>query len=186
MCHHHCGDHQISCFQSMNSPLGQLQAQWVLLNTTKELKPYWALYRLDFVKAGSSCQQMSPNIINSMTSPPTELVEKMDSLERQLEQYFLGSRQAFDIPLSLQGTAFQQLAWQGLQGIEYGQTISYAEQALRIGKPTAIRAVANANGNNPISIIVPCHRVIRSDGSLGGYTGGIDKKQALLTIEGVL
>ena len=83
----------------------------------------------------------------------------------------------------LQGTVFQKRVWQELQRIAYGQTISYAKQALRIGKPTATRAVANANGKNPISIIIPCHRVIRSDGSLGDYTGGIDKKQALLKIE---
>ena len=81
------------------------------------------------------------------------------------------------------GTPFQQSVWRALQQIPYGQTISYAQLAQNIGKPTAYRAVANANGKNPLSIIIPCHRVVASDGSLGGYTGGLDKKRILLSIE---
>lgn len=102
----------------------------------------------------------------------------------QLDDYFHGKRQHFDIPLDLSmGTPFQQKVWQALLQIPYGQTISYAELARRIGQPTAYRAVANANGKNPISLIVPCHRVIASDGGLGGYTGGIGIKKALLALE---
>lgn len=102
----------------------------------------------------------------------------------QLEQYFVGERHQFDIALDLSlGTPFQQSVWRALQQIPYGQTISYAQLAQSIGKPTAYRAVANANGKNPLSIIIPCHRVVASDGSLGGYTGGLDKKRLLLDIE---
>ena len=102
----------------------------------------------------------------------------------QLQQYQAGKLQQFDIPLDLSlGTPFQQSVWRALQQIPYGQTISYAQLAQNIDKPTAYRAVANANGRNPFSIIIPCHRVVASDGSLGGYTGGLDKKRLLLKIE---
>ncbi|MDO5651852.1 MAG: methylated-DNA--[protein]-cysteine S-methyltransferase [Moraxella sp.] len=103
---------------------------------------------------------------------------------RELDEYFLGKRQSFTVPLDLShGTDFQQQVWQTLCEIPYGQTISYKELAQRIGKPTAFRACANANGKNLISLIVPCHRVIASDGGLGGYTGGVDIKQRLLALE---
>ena len=102
----------------------------------------------------------------------------------QLQQYQAGRLQQFDLPLDLSlGTQFQQKVWRALQQIPYGQTISYAQLAQNINKPTAYRAVANANGKNPFSIIIPCHRVVASDGSLGGYTGGLDKKRLLLKIE---
>lgn len=103
---------------------------------------------------------------------------------KQLDEYFAKTRQRFDIPIDLsQGTPFSQQVWQALQTIEYGTTISYANLAQAIGKPTAYRACANANGRNPISIIVPCHRVIASGGGIGGYSGGVDIKKALLELE---
>ncbi|ELA08437.1 methylated-DNA--protein-cysteine methyltransferase [Moraxella macacae 0408225] len=102
----------------------------------------------------------------------------------QLDEYFKGIRTDFDIELDIsQGSAFQQMVWRELLKIPYGRTISYAKLAQNIGKPTAFRAVANANGQNPISLIIPCHRVIASDGSLGGYTGGVNIKQILLDLE---
>ena len=102
----------------------------------------------------------------------------------QLKEYHAGQRQVFDMPIAFYtGTPFQQKVWQALRQIPYGQTISYAQLANHIGQPTACRAVANANGKNPISLIIPCHRVIASDGKLGGYTGGIEIKQTLLDIE---
>jgi methylated-DNA-[protein]-cysteine S-methyltransferase len=102
----------------------------------------------------------------------------------QLDEYINGQRQVFDIPLDLStGTPFQQTVWEALLKIPYGKTISYAQLANHIGQPTACRAVANANGKNPISLIIACHRVIASDGKLGGYTGGIEIKQTLLDIE---
>ncbi len=101
----------------------------------------------------------------------------------QLAEYFAGNRQAFDLPLAPRGTAFQQLAWTALQQIPYGQTRSYQEQAAAIGRPAAVRAIGTANGRNPLSIIVPCHRVIGANGSLTGYGGGLDAKQWLLAHE---
>ena len=105
------------------------------------------------------------------------------TVRRQLEEYFAGGRRTFDVVLAPPGTAFQQRVWDELQRIDYGQTISYAELAARIGRPTAIRAAGAANGANPISILIPCHRVIGSDGSLTGYGGGLEAKRALLDLE---
>ena len=102
----------------------------------------------------------------------------------QLDEYFAGKRRIFDLPLSPQGgTPFQQTVWKQLQEIPYGKTISYAQLAQAIGNPKACRAVGSANGKNPISIIIPCHRVIAADGSLGGYTGGLAIKKQLLDLE---
>jgi methylated-DNA-[protein]-cysteine S-methyltransferase len=104
-------------------------------------------------------------------------------VREQLAEYFAGGRQQFDVPLKLAGTPFQQRVWQELVRIPFGTTISYGQLAQRVGKPTASRAVGRANGCNPISIIVPCHRVIGANGKLTGYGGGIDKKQWLLAWE---
>ncbi|MBN6040685.1 methylated-DNA--[protein]-cysteine S-methyltransferase [Amycolatopsis sp. 195334CR] len=104
---------------------------------------------------------------------------------RQLEEYFDGRRTEFDLPLHFDGTEFQRSVWTELSRIPFGETVSYAELAARIGKPSAVRAVGAANGRNPISIIVPCHRVIGSGGSLTGYGGGLPRKQFLLAFEGV-
>ena len=101
----------------------------------------------------------------------------------QLNEYFAGTRREFSLPLHVHGTEFQMKAWEELQRIPYGETISYGEQATRIGNPKGSRAVAQANHNNPISIVIPCHRVINADGSLGGYASGTDKKQVLLALE---
>ena len=105
---------------------------------------------------------------------------------RQLEEYFSGRRREFDLPLRLQGTEFQSRVWRELTAIRYGETWSYGELAARIEKPSASRAVGLANGRNPISIIVPCHRVIGANGSLTGYGGGLQSKQWLLAHEGLL
>lgn len=103
--------------------------------------------------------------------------------ERQLEEYFAGRRRSFDLPLALAGTAFQRRVWDALLGIGYGETVTYGQLADQLGQPTAARAVGLANGRNPVSIIVPCHRVVGSDGSLTGYGGGIPNKQRLLDLE---
>ena len=104
----------------------------------------------------------------------------------QLADYFAGHRLNFDLPLDLKaGTAFQQQVWQALLGIAPGATTSYGALGASIGKPTAVRAVGAAVGRNPIGIVVPCHRVLGSDGSLTGYAGGLDRKTALLKLEGV-
>lgn len=106
-----------------------------------------------------------------------------NTVREQLAEYFAGKRQQFDVPLKLFGTPFQQRVWRELVRIPFGTTITYAQLALRVGKPTASRAVGHANGRNPISIIVPCHRVIGANGKLTGYAGGVDKKQWLLAWE---
>ncbi|MBS7348831.1 MAG: methylated-DNA--[protein]-cysteine S-methyltransferase [Comamonas sp.] len=101
----------------------------------------------------------------------------------QLAAYFAGRLQQFSLPLDMVGTNFQQRVWQALLAIPYGQTWSYAQEAAFIQQPSAVRAVANANGQNKISIIIPCHRVIGSNGTLTGYGGGLPRKKALLALE---
>jgi methylated-DNA-[protein]-cysteine S-methyltransferase len=101
----------------------------------------------------------------------------------QLEQYFAGERTDFDLELDPIGTPFERRVWDELRAIPYGETTSYAEIARRIGRPSACRAVGRANGRNPIAVVVPCHRVIGSNGSLTGYAGGIEMKRALLDLE---
>ncbi|WP_409491366.1 methylated-DNA--[protein]-cysteine S-methyltransferase [Amycolatopsis sp. cmx-11-12] len=103
--------------------------------------------------------------------------------EKQLKEYFAGQRQDFELPLSFGGTEFQRTVWEGLLEIPYGETVSYGQLADRLGRPTASRAVGLANGKNPISIIVPCHRVVGTNGDLTGYGGGIERKRQLLDFE---
>jgi methylated-DNA-[protein]-cysteine S-methyltransferase len=106
---------------------------------------------------------------------------------RQLQEYFAGTRTQFDLPLDLQGgTPFQQSVWHALLNIPSGATDSYGALSQRIGKPAAVRAVGAAVGRNPLSIIVPCHRVLGADGTLTGYAGGLERKSALLQLEGAL
>ncbi len=110
--------------------------------------------------------------------------EPFGEVKRQLGEYFRGERREFDLELAPEGTPFQLAAWRELRRIPYGRTISYGEQARRMGRPKAARAVGAANGRNPISIIVPCHRVVGADGSLTGFGGGLDVKKKLLALEG--
>lgn len=112
--------------------------------------------------------------------------EVIGKAEQQLDEFFAGQRREFDMPLLFVGTDFQKMVWNELLKIPFGQTISYGEMARRIGMPKAVRAVANANGANSMSIFAPCHRVIGSDHSLTGYGGGLDAKRMLLELEGVL
>jgi methylated-DNA-[protein]-cysteine S-methyltransferase len=107
----------------------------------------------------------------------------LDAAAAQLDAYFAGELTAFDLPLTLNGTGFQRTVWGALRDIPYGKTISYGELARRIGQPSASRAVGLANGRNPVSIVVPCHRVIGADGSLTGYGGGMERKRFLLGLE---
>ena len=102
---------------------------------------------------------------------------------RQLDEYFARRRTTFDLPLAVSGTEFQEQVWLTLADIPYGETISYAELARWVGRPQAFRAVGQANGANPIPVILPCHRVIAADGTLGGYGGGLPTKRALLELE---
>lgn len=107
----------------------------------------------------------------------------LDQLRTELGQYFEGTRRTFDVPLAYGGTPFQHAVWDELVRIPYGQTVSYGQLAGRIGRPGAQRAVGLANHHNPIAIVVPCHRVVNQDGKLGGYGGGLWRKQFLLELE---
>jgi methylated-DNA-[protein]-cysteine S-methyltransferase len=110
----------------------------------------------------------------------------LDEARRQLDAYFDGRRQAFELPLAPRGTVFQQRVWLALRDIAYGDTISYGQLAARLGMPTATRAVGAANGRNPLPIVLPCHRVVGADGSLTGFGGGLPVKRRLLELEGAL
>jgi methylated-DNA-[protein]-cysteine S-methyltransferase len=110
-----------------------------------------------------------------------------DEARTQLGQYFAGDRREFNLPLAMNGSEFHRRAWNALLKIPYGETITYGEQARRIGLPEAARAVGTANGQNPLAVVVPCHRVIGANGSLTGYGGGLERKRLLLELEsGVL
>ena len=108
----------------------------------------------------------------------------LERAARQLQEYFAGGRRVFDLPLASAGTAFQEAVWAALAAIPFGETRSYGDLALALGRPRAVRAVGAANGRNPLPIVVPCHRVIGADGSLTGYAGGMARKRWLLELEG--
>lgn len=139
---------------------------------------------LGYIKiTGDEVGITSISILNSTEKPTDIIPEVLEDCVHQLHEYFEGKRTRFDLQLNLEGTAFQQNVWRQLQTIPYGKTISYLELAQQLGAVKAIRAVANANGKNPIWIVIPCHRVIGSDGSLTGYAGGLHRKQWLLDHE---
>lgn len=157
----------MNAFSYLESPIGRL-----LL--TSDGTALTGLYMEPSPKA-----QCTDGWIEDVTVAP------LSATVRQLSEYFEGTRREFDVPLRLLGTAFQQRVWRELTEIPYGQTWSYGQLAKRIDKPNASRAVGLANGRNPISILVPCHRVIGADGSLTGYGGGLERKQWLLAHEGL-
>lgn len=116
---------------------------------------------------------------------PVEVAQHsiIDTAATQLEEYFAGDRRQFDLPLDPRGTEFQCSVWWSLADIPYGETSTYGKQAANIGRPTAVRAVGSANGRNPLSIVLPCHRIVGADGKLTGFAGGIDTKRWLLDHE---
>jgi len=134
-----------------------------------------AIHRISFPNHGKPV----PPEAGWQQSPRGPVAEAM----RQLREYFSGHRSVFDLPLAPEGTALQRAVWRGLQKIPYGTTISYGELARRVGNPKASRAVGSANGANPLPIVIPCHRVIASDGGLGGFGGGLSTKETLLALE---
>jgi methylated-DNA-[protein]-cysteine S-methyltransferase len=138
--------------------------------------------------AGESSALRRVSFENGKRSTPPRADWKLDKVPfaeviRQLQAYFRGELKEFDLPLAMEGTEFQLRVWNALRAIPYGETVSYAQLAQRIGNPKAVRAVGLANGSNPIPIIVPCHRVIGSDGSLTGFGGGLSTKKMLLELE---
>ena len=118
-------------------------------------------------------------------SQPEEATPLLLEACRQLREYFAGERKVFALPLAPEGTAFQKKVWAALRDIPWGETRSYGDIAWAIGKPTACRAVGMANGRNPLPIFIPCHRVIGTNGSITGYSGGLEKKRFLLRLEGI-
>jgi methylated-DNA-[protein]-cysteine S-methyltransferase len=111
------------------------------------------------------------------------LTAPIQAAMRQLEEYFAGKRERFELPLAPHGTPFQREVWKAISGVPFGRTITYGELARRIGSPQAVRAAGAATGRNPIGIVVPCHRIVGSNGSLTGYAGGLARKKALLELE---
>jgi methylated-DNA-[protein]-cysteine S-methyltransferase len=110
----------------------------------------------------------------------------LSRFEQELREYFTGERTYFNVPIAFAGTDFQQVVWKALQDIPSSKTMSYGALAAKIGRPKAVRAVGTAVGRNPLCIVVPCHRVLAGDGSLGGYVAGLDRKRQLLTLEGAI
>jgi methylated-DNA-[protein]-cysteine S-methyltransferase len=139
--------------------------------------------KLTVVAAGTGIRR----ILWEGEAPPEGAVEGgsdiLDAAVTQIREYFSGARTTFDLPLDLGGTPFQQKVWRELGSIPFGTTISYGEQARRIGRPQAARAVGAANGRNPVPVVLPCHRVIGSGGALTGFGGGLDTKRTLLRHE---
>jgi methylated-DNA-[protein]-cysteine S-methyltransferase len=113
----------------------------------------------------------------------SEVAQPFPHAKRQLAEYFARERRAFDLPLSFEGTPFQQRVWSAIAAIPCGETMSYSALARSVGAPRSVRAVGAATGRNPISLVVPCHRVVGADGSLTGYAGGLDRKRTLLALE---
>lgn len=123
---------------------------------------------------------------NTVQPDTFEIAESMLLLQaaRELEEYLEGERTVFDLPLAPEGTDFERMVWEALQTIPYGETRTYAQVARQIGRPSASRAVGRANGRNPVSIFIPCHRVIGTGGAIVGYAGGVELKMRLLALEG--
>jgi methylated-DNA-[protein]-cysteine S-methyltransferase len=140
----------------------------------------WLGHTPDQEKAEASRARWWPDAVHDPGAVP------LPEVRRQLDEYLAGRRRTFELPLEPAGTEFQRLCWDALLAIPYGETRSYSAQARAIGRPAAIRAVGRANHDNPIGVIIPCHRVLGADGSLTGYAGGLDMKRALLELEGAI
>ncbi len=154
-----------ACHAVMDSPVGRLHLQ----------AEGGVLTLIEFQRGGPGEREDPPGA--ARRKPLRQAI-------RQLEAYFRGELQEFDLDMKATGTEFQQRTWKALQTIPYGTTISYGELARRVGNPKAARAVGTANGSNPLPIVIPCHRVIGSNGKLTGYGGGLEIKQQLLELEG--
>lgn len=153
-------------YQYLDSPVGQLQ---LVANETALVAVLWENEKLDRVRLASLVEDHKHPILLKTA--------------KQLNEYFAGKRQIFDLPLDFSGTEFQQKVWQALLTIPFGETRSYKQIAEQIGNVKAVRAVGAANGKNPISIIAPCHRVVGTNGKLVGFAGGLENKDILLKIE---
>jgi methylated-DNA-[protein]-cysteine S-methyltransferase len=163
-------------FDRIDSPVGPLFAA---------VDGAGALVRLTFLDAPGDEAAELDRLAAADGDPPRRSPERCRAVAAQLAEYFAGRRREFELPLAPRGTDFQRAVWSELVRVPYGSTISYGELAGRVGRARASRAVGGANNRNPLPIVVPCHRVIGADGSLTGYGGGLDRKRALLALEGV-
>lgn len=157
----------------INTPLGSMLA----------IADEEALYLLEFSERRELERQIERLCTRHKSTITPGSPSPILSIKKELKEYFDGTLQHFKTPLHLIGSPFQKEAWNVLMTIPYGETRSYAEQAIRLGNKDAARAVANANSNNRLAIVIPCHRIINSNGKLGGYAGGVDRKQWLLNHE---
>lgn len=142
-----------------------------------------ALYFLEFADHANMPRKIERLLQQTQATLVFETAKSIESITLELERYFKGELQSFATPLVLLGSPFQKRVWQELQKIPYGHKLSYKEIATLLGQPTAYRAVAQANGANILPLIIPCHRVINSDGKMGGYSGGLARKEWLLQHE---
>jgi methylated-DNA-[protein]-cysteine S-methyltransferase len=169
---------------SVTSPVGNLT-----IEGTDEAITYITLpgtpERADHLPEASGSGQTNDDRSQGKAFAAGGTAEVLRAAADQLEEYFSGKRTRFDLPVDLDGTPFQKEVWLALADIPYGETVSYAELANMVGRPNAYRAVGQANGANPVPIVLPCHRVVASGGGIGGYGGGLDLKRRLLAIEGV-
>ncbi|UCZ54147.1 methylated-DNA--[protein]-cysteine S-methyltransferase [Bacillus shivajii] len=162
-------------FAEMNSPIGRL----TIAKSNK------GICQISFGSVKETCSSLKTRLKKHfVTAELKESEEEVSSAIQQLDEYFNGIRTGFDLELDLIGTRFQCLVWNKIQEIPYGETKSYKQIAKEIGAPKAVRAIGGANNQNPIPIIIPCHRIIGSNGSMVGYGGGLDKKETLLRLEG--
>lgn len=157
----------------MDSPLGQIDL-WAHQD---------ALVRLDFVHPNAQVGEQWVRQHFKQDSVESFDDALLNEAMRQLQDYFAGTRKRFQLPITFHGTAFQRSVWQAVYEVPWGETCTYRTIAESIGKPAAVRAVGAANGANPLSIIVPCHRLVGSDGALRGYGGGLERKERLLALE---
>ena len=158
--------------RNYDSPIGRL----ILIVSGRSL----VYCGLDVEECRGKMNKIKSRFLGEATEEEEMLLLRAGS---QLDGYFRGERRKFDLPLYFEGTPFQMDVWKGISEVAYGETITYTSLAAKIGNEGAVRAVANACGKNPISIIIGCHRIVGSGGSIGGYTGGVDKKRILLALE---
>jgi len=165
----------MSTYDLIDSPVG-----WLFIGVCDE-----GLSHVEFMHDDADLPRYLAELEDETGEAPARGGDEVADVVRQLREYFAGTRKTFEVTLAAHGTEWQRRVWHALSDIPFGQTVSYGTIATRLGRPTASRAVGAANGQNPISIIVPCHRVIGANQSLTGYGGGLDHKQWLLAHEGV-
>ena len=165
-----------------NHPFDLLKSCWLNtpLGSMLSISDEDALYLLDFVDRRSLERNIARLVSTTKSNIAPGKTKPLLSIEKEITSYFKGELHLFETPIYSVGSPFQKSVWNALVRIPYGETRSYAEQAISIGKPSAYRAVANANGANQLAIVIPCHRIINSSGMLGGYGGGLSRKAWLL------